>query len=139
MTHQPPQKENTKHFRFCPTCYNEDLEIVFVSEDKAFTLCTYNEMAARDYFDPRVGSTKRKVARCNNCSHGLYRCSPPYQCLHHMGNGCGESGYKNNCDCSQPQKHEMSHEKHYTCKNRTTISDLCCLCDEHEDCNLESI
>jgi len=37
---------------WCRTCQNEGVEVHFVSEGRAYTLCTQDESAVRDYFDP---------------------------------------------------------------------------------------
>lgn len=142
--------------KVCPTCNDEDLEIITVSPNRAYTLCTKNEHSGRDYFNPQElgGNTKIKNAVCNNCYHDLYLCSKAdskevYH-FHHMDPGCGESGKKNNCSCAQPEKHEMTHQ-HITCDNKMKkIKDAgfnteknscfghCCLCNqEHGGCNVD--
>lgn len=37
---------------WCRTCNNESVEVHFVSEGRAYTLCSQDESASRDYFDP---------------------------------------------------------------------------------------
>ena len=37
---------------WCKTCQNESVEVHFLSKEKAYTLCTQNEYAGRDYFNP---------------------------------------------------------------------------------------
>jgi len=37
---------------WCVTCHNEDVEVHHVSKDRAYTMCTQNEHAKRDYFNP---------------------------------------------------------------------------------------
>jgi len=39
--------------RWCPSCENEFVPIQIVSKNRAFSLCTMNEEAGRDYFDPQ--------------------------------------------------------------------------------------
>jgi hypothetical protein len=39
--------------KVCPTCNDEDLEIITVSPNRAYTLCTKNEHSGRDYFNPQ--------------------------------------------------------------------------------------
>ena len=38
--------------RWCPSCESESVPIHIVSKERAYTLCTRNEEAGRDYFDP---------------------------------------------------------------------------------------
>jgi hypothetical protein len=40
--------------RWCSSCENEFVPIQIVSKERAFTLCTMNEEATRDYFDPQT-------------------------------------------------------------------------------------
>jgi hypothetical protein len=37
---------------WCNTCQNEGVEVHYVSKDRAYTICTQNEKARRDYFNP---------------------------------------------------------------------------------------
>lgn len=46
------ERTATPTHRMCPTCNNEALEVQVVSETRAYTLCTTNEAAGRDYFNP---------------------------------------------------------------------------------------
>lgn len=38
---------------WCKTCQKEGVEVHFVSKDRAYTLCTQDEHAGRDYFNPQ--------------------------------------------------------------------------------------
>ena len=40
--------------RWCPSCESEFVPIQVLSKERAFTLCTTNEEATRDYFDPQT-------------------------------------------------------------------------------------
>jgi len=40
--------------RWCPSCESESLPIQTVSKERAYTLCTMDEEATRDYFDPQT-------------------------------------------------------------------------------------
>ena len=40
--------------RWCPSCESESVPIQTISKERAYTLCTTNEEAARDYFDPQT-------------------------------------------------------------------------------------
>jgi hypothetical protein len=42
----------TPTHRICPTCNGETLEIHVLSETRAYTLCTTDDAAGRDYFNP---------------------------------------------------------------------------------------
>jgi hypothetical protein len=46
------ERTETPTRRICPTCNSEALEVHIVSDTQAFTLCTQNEAAGRDYFNP---------------------------------------------------------------------------------------
>ena len=47
--------------RLCPTCNDEDLEVVKVSPTRSFTLCTKNEMSGRDYFKHEESDEDAKI------------------------------------------------------------------------------
>lgn len=38
---------------WCKTCQSEGVEVHFVSKDRAYTICTQDENAGRDYFNPQ--------------------------------------------------------------------------------------
>ena len=40
--------------RWCPSCESESVPIQIVSKERAYTLCTTDEGAGRDYFDPQT-------------------------------------------------------------------------------------
>ncbi len=40
--------------RWCPSCESESLPIQTISKERAYTLCTMDEEATRDYFDPQI-------------------------------------------------------------------------------------
>ena len=40
--------------RWCPSCESESVSIQTISKERAYTLCTTNEEAARDYFNPQT-------------------------------------------------------------------------------------
>lgn len=93
--------------RLCPTCNDEDLDIILVSPTRAYTLCTKDESAGRDYFTPDVkliDNIKVKAGICINCHHDIYLCTEPTIHFHHMDDGCGESGYKTDCACAKPER-----------------------------------
>jgi hypothetical protein len=46
------ERTGTPTNRICPTCNSEALEVQIVSDTRAFTLCTQDEYAGRDYFNP---------------------------------------------------------------------------------------
>lgn len=48
------QQDTFPQERWCPSCESESLPIQVVSKDRAFTLCTRDETAGRDYFDPQT-------------------------------------------------------------------------------------
>ncbi len=46
------ERGSASNQRACPTCHNETLDVTVVSSEKAYTLCSQDEMAYRDYFHP---------------------------------------------------------------------------------------
>jgi len=48
------QKVSDPQHIWCKTCQNESVEVHYVKEGRAFTLCTQDEYAERDYFDPQT-------------------------------------------------------------------------------------
>lgn len=44
---------STPNQRICLTCGDESLDIEFISGDRAYTLCTRDKAAGRDYFNPK--------------------------------------------------------------------------------------
>jgi len=48
------QKVSDPQHIWCKTCQNESVEVHYVKKGRAFTLCTQDEYAERDYFDPQT-------------------------------------------------------------------------------------
>ncbi len=46
------ERVNDPQHIWCKTCQNEGVEVHYVSKERAYTLCTENEHAGRDYFNP---------------------------------------------------------------------------------------
>lgn len=46
------ERTTTPTHRICPTCNGETLEVQVVSATRAYTLCTADDVAGRDYFNP---------------------------------------------------------------------------------------
>ena len=46
------EKTSDPHHIWCKTCQSEAVEVHFVSTERAYTLCTQDKHAGRDYFNP---------------------------------------------------------------------------------------
>ncbi len=58
------EKVSDPKYIWCKTCQSEGVEVHFVSKDRAFTLCTQDEYAGRDYFNPSELKQWRFNAPC---------------------------------------------------------------------------